>query len=70
MSDLKELALRASEDAFRDGVKTAATMLVTNLLLAKTDQERAGCIERHHSGLRIWKEAHEATVAAINDVFP
>ena len=68
MTDMKELALRASEDAFKDGIKTAATMLVTNLILAKTDEEHASCIERHRTALRLWKTAHEATVAAINEI--
>ena len=65
----KEVALAAADDALREGIKTTATTLVTNLLLASSDDDRALAMERHKRGLELWKEAHEASVAVINELF-
>jgi len=69
MPDLKDLALQASNNAFIGAVKNTVSNLLTAFIQAKGEDERKQAIELHRSGLRLCKEVHEASVAAITDVF-
>lgn len=70
MASLKQLALDASEDAFKDGIRIAIRELMNGLILAKTDDDRTACVARHQSALQFHKTLHEASVTAINAAFP
>jgi len=70
MASLKQLAIDASEDAFKDGVKTAVRELMNGFILAKTSDEREACIARHQAALQFHRTLHETSVAAINAAFP
>ena len=63
----KELALTASDDAFREAIKMAISTLTSHYILAKTDDERRECLDRHKDGLRLCKKLHEASIAAISE---
>lgn len=69
MATMKEIALAASDDAFKAAVMATVSALSANLLLALSDDERAACISRHKTGLSRCKEAHEANMAAIQELF-
>jgi hypothetical protein len=69
MPDLKDLAMQASAAAFTDSVKTVIMNLFTGFSQAKSDEEKTQFLERHRIGLRLCQEVHEASVAAISDVF-
>lgn len=69
MATMKELALQASNEAFQEEVKTAISTLLSSFILAKTPEERAACVEKHKTGLLLCKAVHEASVAAIQEVF-
>jgi len=69
MSDLKDLALQASTNAFVGAVQTTVTNLLTAFIQASTDEDRTKALELHRAGLLLCKEVHEASVAAINDAF-
>jgi hypothetical protein len=69
MATMKELALQASDDAFKEAVKATISALLASLILAQSDEERAASIARHKTGLSRCKEVREANVAAIQEVF-
>jgi protoporphyrinogen oxidase len=69
MATMKELALQASDDAFKEAVKATVSALLTSLILANSDEERAASTARHKTGLSRCKEVHEANLAAIQEVF-
>jgi hypothetical protein len=66
---LRDLALQAADDAFKDSIKTTISALMSNLILAKADAERKASIERHKNGLSLCRDVHEQSIAAINAVF-
>ena len=70
MASLKQLSLDASEDAFKEGIKTAIRELMNGLILAKTDEDREACVARHQAALQFHRNLHETSIAAINTVFP
>lgn len=69
MPDLKDLATQASNNAFVSAVQNTIANLLTGFIQATTDDDRTKCLELHRNGLRLCKEVHEASVAAINEVF-
>lgn len=69
MPDLKELALQASSNAFVGAVQNTVSNLLTAFIQDKTEEDRAKSLELHRVGLRLCKDVHEASVAAINEVF-
>lgn len=69
MLDLKDLALQASNNAFIGAVQNTISNLLTAFIQAKNEDDRKQAVELHRAGLRLCKEVHEASVAAIADVF-
>jgi hypothetical protein len=69
MATMKEIAMQASDEAFREAIRAAISALSSNLIQAKSEEERTGCMERYKTGLLRCKELHEASAAAIQEVF-
>lgn len=69
MATIKDMAVQACDDAFREAIRAAIAALSSNLIQAKSDEERKACIERHRIGLVRCKELHDTSMAAIQDVF-
>jgi hypothetical protein len=69
MPDLKDMALQASNNAFMVAVQNTTANLLTAFIQATTDDDRERSLALHRSGLLLCKTVHEASVAAINDVF-
>ena len=67
---MKDLAIQAAEDAFKDGVKKAASALSTALILAKSDQDRETARENHKHALVFCQQVLEIQRAEIQVQFP
>jgi hypothetical protein len=66
---IKDLAQSAADEAFKDAIRTAFSALMTHLILAKDDQERADCLDRHHKALELCGQVHKHSSDAITKVF-
>jgi hypothetical protein len=69
MATMKELAVQAADDAFKEAIRAAISALSSGLIQAKSEEERKACIERHRTGLVRCRELHDASIAAIQTVF-
>lgn len=65
----KMLALQGCDNALVVAVQTMTANLVTSLTLAKSDADRQDAVVRLRSGILLCKAAHQASLAAVADVF-
>ena len=70
MPSVRDLALEACNEIFKDSIKKITVVLVQALAIAPDEAAKKGCEENYKNGMVLCNEVFKVSIKTVDKVFP